>query len=350
MTGRNPFAIILLTIGLLFTSCEFRELVDPGNTHYARVYIDEDIMNVTGGFYDESREKPEYRRPEVIHLTLCDPETGKMVAERYLRNQGDDEYGHYYDGYIICEPGEYSMLAWNFDTEATIVDSESSRTEARAYTNEIASHIRASLASLKSGASQYSGARIVYEPDHLFVAECASVKIPYGNAIDTLRTPEGSYFRAESIVESWYIQIRIKGMRFVSESASLLSGMSGSKLLYNGRQDDDDPVVIYFGNKSTEIDPTGEQESILYATFSTFGKIPEAGNEWKLSFDFHTTYGTGVSATIDIADEFHKPDALEHRWIIIDKLITIPDPPKGESGGFSPGVDEWGDVVTELII
>ena len=102
---------------LIVSACDFRPMADTANVSYVRVYVNDDILNVTTGFYDDSiREetsgaidvhllRPDYRRPEILRLGLFNPEDGSLVAERYLRNQGDDEHGHYYDGFIVAEPG-----------------------------------------------------------------------------------------------------------------------------------------------------------------------------------------------------------------------------------------------------
>lgn len=134
-------AVLVICAILLAASCEKRPLLDLSNTHYVRVYVDENLLNVTKGFYDESYEKPAYKSPGIIRVTLTDPETGNVRAERYLRNQGTDANGHYYDGYIIADPGEYKLMAYNFDTEATIIGSSNNHYDINAYTNKIASHL-----------------------------------------------------------------------------------------------------------------------------------------------------------------------------------------------------------------
>ena len=78
---------------LLNTSCEHRPLSDPNNAHYIRIYLDEQIKNVTCDFYDPALEHPEYTRPKVLRVAVFDPATDKLVAERYLQNQGSDERG-----------------------------------------------------------------------------------------------------------------------------------------------------------------------------------------------------------------------------------------------------------------
>lgn len=346
---RMTFAIV--TLSIMTVSCDFRPLVEPGNTHYVRVYLDEHILNTTEGFYNPEHVKPTYKRPEIMRVTLGDKSTGRVVAERYLRNHGNDARGHYYDGYIICDPGEWSLLAWNFDTEATQVSDPTDQHLSKAYTNRIASHLMAGISSRldKTKTDRTSSPeKIVYEPDHLFVASDPEVSIPYSADIDTLRTPGGDYFTASTIVEAWYIQVNVKGLEYVSSALGLVTGLAGSKTLSDAGLDCDDPVTDYFemtARKASEGSDTG----VIYATFNTFGKIPDTSSGLEVTFDFQTNYGKALSARIDITEEFRKENAVKHRWIILDKTIEIP---KGESGGggFSPGVNDWNDINTDLII
>ncbi len=348
--------ILAAAILALAAACEFRPLVEPGNTHYVRIYLDEHILNTTEGFYNPDHAKPEYKRPDVMRVTLGNRSTGQVVAERYLRNHGDDARGHYYDGYIICDPGEWSLLAWNFGTEATIVGDPSDQRKAKAYTNRIASHLMSYLPSrlnkkTSDGTKTDDSSKpekIVYEPDHLFVARGEEVTVPYTEKIDTLRTSDGDYFTASTIVESWYIQIHVKGMKYVSSAVALITGLSGSKGLFSSQINEDDEVTDFFEMVTKATADDGDT-GIIYATFNTFGKIPEIESGLEVTFDFTTNYGKAVSATIDITDEFKKELALKHQWIILDKVIEIPKPPAG-TGGFAPGVDDWKDINTDLII
>ena len=360
----RPVLALALTAVLVLASCERRPLEEMSNTHYVRVYVDEHLLNVTEGFYNESNIRPNYHTPQIVRIVLTDPQTGLTRADRYLRNQGDDERGHFYDGYIIADPGEYDLLAYNFDTEATLLENPNNFNAARAYTNEIASHLKTRLASRAGSAVEDPlNAKIVYDPDHLFVASAKGVNIPYSNRIDTLRTPEGGYFKAESVVKSYYLQVRVKGMRYVSSAVSLLDGMAGSALITSRKMCEDDPVTVYFemspgaessaagvrAVKSGSSDPASD-EVLLYTTFGTFGNIPSAPNRLEITFDFTTVYGKPYYETFDITDLFLTEDAIVRQWLLIDKTIVIPDPPKGSSGGFRPGVDEWGDVNTDIII
>lgn len=369
---RKALMALLLAAALL-SSCDFRPLVKEGNTHYVRIYLDEHILNTTEGFYNENHARPVWRRPEVMRVVIADKSTGNIVAERYLRSQGDDEKGHYYDGYIICDPGEWSLMAWNFDTESTLISNPSNIGAATAYTNTIAAHLYNALrASLKAAAAaktdgesdtkgdedanvkagiDWENEKIVYEPDHLFVAKEENVSIGYSGQIDTLWASGREYFTASSIVEAWYIQVNVKGISRLSSSLSLLSGLGGSKRLLTSELDEGNPVTDYFEMNSTEVTKTDEDTGVLYTTFCTFGKLPEHSNGLKVTFDVTTKAGKAVEATFDITDEFAKDIAREHRWIILDGTIVIPDvEPGGQGGGFSPGVKDWNDVNTDLEI
>ena len=169
--------IILTGVLMLLSSCERRPLFDLFNTHYVRVYIDEHLLNVTTGFYNPDHQKPAYSSPSIIRVALTDPDTGVVKAERYLRNMDRDERGTYYDGYIIADPGRYHMIAYNFDTEATIISGANSHLSMEAYTNEIASHLYSKIPSRVK--APVPNERIVYEPDHLFVVDCGDVIVNY---------------------------------------------------------------------------------------------------------------------------------------------------------------------------
>jgi hypothetical protein len=73
--------------------------------------------------------------------------------------------------------------------------------DSKAFTNEIASHLRAKISS--RGDAELSGdEKIVYEPDHLFTTSCGEVSIPYSESADTILPDDGGYFMAKSVVKA----------------------------------------------------------------------------------------------------------------------------------------------------
>lgn len=340
-----PCMCVLLLIGLL-SSCEHRELSDPYNGHYVRVYIDEQIKNVTYGFYDESRERPEYKRPSALRVVLSDPISNKIISERYLQSSGEDERGYYIDGYISAEAGEYNMMIYNFGTERTKVRKEYSYTEMYAYTSPIPEiyyqYFPKSRVDLEDE-------EIRYCPDHFFLSSTHPVRVPKSVNVDTLRTAEGDFFTARSIVLSYYIQIKIKGINYVSSAVSLLSGMAGSTLLYDSKMNSEDPVNIFFDMDYTNVQlikNDDKKSAVLYATFNTFGKLPDEENIFSLNFEFTRTDGTSQVENIDLTSMFDDPLVKNEQWILLEKEIEI-EPPIG-GGGMTPGVEDWGDIWADI--
>ena len=357
---KKHIRILFICLLLPILSCERRPLVDLVNTHYIRVYIDEDIPNVTTGFYNESNVRPYYSSPGILRVTLADPQTGMTVSERFLRNIGEDHRGRYYDGYIVADPGTYSLLVYNFDMETTQVSDINNHLTTKAYTNEISAHQKSKIPSrsqLMASPSKAPGYdKVVYDPDHLFKVSCPEVVIPYADYIDTLKTPDGKYFRAESMIKSYYLQVRVKGLEFASSSVGLLTGVSGSGWIRSGDMDIIDPVTVYFnmfpgeGGAAGIVRGDDGSEVTVYTTFNTFGKIPEMSNHLEITFDFLTVYGKPYSETLDITDVFATDDAKKHRWLLIDHTIVIPEPPKVGGGGFDPGLEDWSDIEQDMII
>lgn len=352
---RTKLYILLLGIVtvLLTMGCERRELVEPSNTHYVRIYINEEIRNVSYGFYNDNYARPVYTPPAVLRVILTNPLNGEAMAERFLRDRGRDEHGTYYEGHIIAEPGLYSLMAYNFDTETTLVVGHTNHNHTKAYTNEIASHLYTRIPSRTATKADPNAPRerIVYEPDHLFAANCGGVSIPHTERIDTLRPLDGSErFVAESIVRSYYMQIQVEGMEFASSSVGLLTGMAGSSWVNGTGMLADDNVTLFFEMQPGESSAAGMKTtgsgqstiSTLYTTFHTFGKLLEAENELEITFDFITTYGEPYSEAINITHLFGTPEAINNQWLLIDHTIRIPEPPPSPGGGgLNPDVSEW---------
>ena len=338
-------AAALTAIVLLSSRCNRRPLVDAGNTHYVRVYLEEEIKNVTTGFYNPELAKPEYSTPEILHVVLYDQTSNRIAAERYLRNRKTDDRGVYFDGYIVAEPGDYRLLTYNFGTEATIINQNHLYHGAVASTNEIPTTLRQSLSTRADGDQE----RIVYGPDHLFVDRNESLSLDYGTDIDTLRNAENDHFSAGSIVLSYYLQIRVNGAQWISSAVGLLTGMSGSATLHDGNIRTEDPVTLYFEMHRGGLD---SGEPFIYTTFHTFGKLPDQDNQLSITFDVRTIDGRALTTTLDITDKFSEPEAVENQWLLLDQVLNIPEPeePEGSGEGFGPSVDDWEDIETDIII
>lgn len=347
---RNCLMGILLL--LLLTACEHRELTDITNEHYVRIYLNEHLRNVTYGFYDETKEKPKYKSPQTVRVTLSDPTTGKVVSQRYLHDSGTDERGYYLHGYIQAAPGEYDLLAYNFDTEATHINHEASYPDMEVYTNVIDESLSSRLESVRTGeVTRYGDIR--YEPDHVFVCSERNVRVAsVVEGRDTLQTSTGSHPLAESVTKTYYMQVNVKGVEYVRSAVALITGMSGSVRMHDRSLVPEMESSIYFNlqnglNKSR----TGEEKmAVAYASFNTFGKLPDVEGYIEITFEFNTIYGTTQTETIRVTDMFETEQVREQQWIIIDKVIEIVPPEGVSTGGMTPGVNQWEEIKGDITI
>lgn len=340
-----------LLLLMLLTACEHRELSDPTDSHYIRIYLDEHIRNVNYGFYDETKEKPEYKTPRVMRVILSDKETGEFVSEQYLQQSGSDGYGNYIYGNLIVRPGEYNLLAYNFDTESTHVKNEKSYKDMEVYTNPINDDLKDRLQSVRS--LEESRLEVVrYEPDHFFVANIEGLNLQSQAEEDTIKMKNNHFPMAESVVKTYYLQVNVKGVEYVRSAVALITGMAGSVKLHNRMMVSENPSTIYFNLKNGRSkNRTGEMTTVGYASFNTFGKLLDVEGYIEITFEFHTIDDRVQTETIRVTDMFETQQVKEKQWIIIDKVIEI-EPPQDDSqgGGMSPGVSQWEEIESEITI
>ncbi|MBR6601824.1 MAG: DUF5119 domain-containing protein [Bacteroidaceae bacterium] len=345
--------LLRLTLLLsLLTSCEHRPLQDFVNAHYIRVYVDENIRNVTFGFYNEQYDRPEHERPRVIRVVLADPVSGTIISERYLQNQGVDSMGYYLDGYIGAPAGRYNMLLYNFGSPRTLIGNEQNYFAMQGYTEQVSDYYLQYLPAVRQTIDER---QIVQQPDHLFHAVQEDIIINKNEIVDTLLDDNGSYFKAHSMVKSYYIQIKVKGIEWAISAVSLLSGMAGSSLIHQHEgMIESDSVHVLLTLTPTErkrSGPDGNTTATLYTTFNTFGKLPDIPSHLTITFEFTKRDGSSQIEEIDITDMFDTPLVRDQQWILLDHEIEL-TPPEGSpiDGGLTPGVDEWTDIESEIII
>lgn len=387
----RPVLLGLMTLALV--ACDLRELLDPIRTHFIRVYINENLPNVTMGFYRSDYTHPAYRSPELLKLLICNPESGQVIEERYLRDRGSDAKGAYYEGYVMCDAARYQLLIYSYGSEWTVVRGETNLFETHAYTNPVSLDMRGFLALRSNTDTVY-----VNPPEHLFT-QSTPIEVPISLAVDTLRAsfqanakgvtlfksfsaPDAAVdtradddseltysayadmslntlsplldptdFCVTSRVKTYYLQIRFKGLPFISHVQGLVSGLSAGVRLHDGQMDAQ-PVSVAF---DMEIGDTQGDEGVLYGSFPTFGLPPDWTPEkgLKLTLGITAVNGGMVGLTLDIGREFAAQASLEHQWILIDRMVTVTPPPPGSGqgdGGFQPSVVGWSEVVVPIEI
>lgn len=348
MTAHFKIGCILFLL-FVWLSCEHRPFELLENKHYIRIYINDSIPNNTCNFYIDAPEARNFNQPEVMRVLLYDQRSGNLCKDAYLQRCGKDHRGFYLEGEIYAEPGCYHLLAYNFGTECTIIRNEKQFDEIEAYTNPIAEHLYNSNPEIDQGDLQWP----VYEPDHLFVVSEENIQIPPTFGVDTIGNQASNYFVAYTLVNSYYIQIEVKGVRWVSQANAFLSGMTGSIKLHNGEKNESDAANIFFemgismNPRSTESD-SETKTATLFATFNTFGKRSQKDTKMNVTFEFTKTDGKLQQESIILTPMFETDDVKINRWLIIEREIEVL-PPK-PNNGISPDVEDWEDVNTNVNI
>lgn len=342
------YTLIACLGAAVLSSCEHRILTDPTDVHYVRVYLDEDIRNVTYGFYNESYDHPEFTRPLNMMACLADSQSGEIISEGILKYQGSDERGNYIHGYIAAPLGEYNLLVYQLGSPHTLVKQTGNYFSMHAYTSTVGERV---LGYLAQTSKVIDSEKIMQEPDHILVTRYDGIRLKHSVKVDTLRTDEGDFFTARSIAKSYYLQLNIKGVQWVKSASAVLSGLSGSSLLCEEEgMVESDPVHLYFNmqyNGSQKRASSENPAEVLHATFTTFGKIPDLTSELTLNFEFTKSDGSSQVESIDITEVFKTQLAIENQWLLLDKEISITKP-IGGSGGMDPGVDGWKEEEADL--
>lgn len=322
----------------VLVSCNRRPLEDPDFSTRIDVKVNiSAIANVTCDIYNRRIPVPQIEC-EVMRVVFFDTENDKMVGESFISDIGTDpETGEKtICGDISILPGDYRMLLYTFGTESTIVENYNSWSGSRAVTSTL------SEAATKALSIQAKGKqKINYQPDHLLLAVSEHESIPYHAGVYTIHA------KASSVVESYYLQVKVQGLEYVSSAMATLSSMSPSVQMSRREMDKEEPVTIYIPLVKSEDDGT----AVICNVFNTFGRIPESKNDLDVTFDLKTLDGRTISKTFDISDLFLSEDCINHHWLLVEETIDVPPPenpgPTG-GGGFDPTVGDWEEEHHEL--
>ena len=157
---------------------------------------------------------------------------------------------------------------------------------------------------------------------------------------------------AHTVVQSYYIQIRITGYENLASNAAaqaVLSGLSQSVLLKDGTRSQE-PVSVYFElQRSRDKKRSEEPEMVLCAVFNTFGRLDEEPSELKVTFSALARNGETHQKVVDMAPVFETEDARLRNWLLIEEVWEIPDD-MVSGGGFGPLVNAWEDIEDYIYI
>lgn len=361
--SKRFFHIVLLAAVMLVAvlSCERRPLVDPSERVRIKIKVNvKAVTNVNANIRsslklytsNETLWDPKLKQldPSLMHVLVYDPKSEGLLGENFIYTASIDENGEkVFAGDLEISHGTFNFLVYNFDTPTTHVSEWNSEKTAIAYTNEIPASLRSRILGTKADDDEYKGVSIYYEPEHLLVANEKNVRISPHDTLVVIQT------EASTIVDTYYLQIRVKGLRFAASATAVISGLSPSNHIgYNIRTVDPSAAVTFDMQKGYDTSIPDENQDVLCAVFNTFGKIDDMPSDLFVTFNVQDVAGNLRQYTVNLDHLFQSELCQKYHWLIInDEIIDIPDPgtdtPTG-NGGFQPKVDDWEEETGEIAI
>ncbi len=336
--GGRLLSCFLFALSLTLSSCNFRPLIDPAFAVRVRIEVDTTNMkNINTGIYNPEVPVPEIEQ-EVMHVMFYDSKEGDLVTEAYISERETAPNGNpVICGNVMISHGTYHMLGYNFGTLSTVISDYDSWPRITAKTSPVSESI------VYEYRSKVDNEEIItYEPDHLITTSHAKEYIPYHEDVWTIDAV------ARPILDTYYLQIKVQGLEYVSSAQAFLSSMAGGNRLAGNERITDPLNTIYFSlMKSTD-----KGEPVICAIFNTFGHIDGETNNLAVTFDVRTKDGKSQQHSFDITDVFKTPNAIDHNWLLIDDVITI-EPPEETTpggGGMDPSVEDWENENHEIFL
>ena len=356
---KRIFIILLAVLTVAGTGCQRRALEDMMERINLRVDVNiKAVASVTTHVYNEHIPIPDLNT-DMMRVMIYDPKTKNLLTQSFISNKSTSEDGsQVLTGELNISYGDYDMLVYNFDTPTTLVKGENNENTILCYTDALPPSVRAHylgmLASaMKAGSKAdddpYADLDINYEPDHLLVAPEYNLHVSPHDTVVVIHT------EARTVVDTYYIQIRVKGMQFASSATAIISGLAPSRLMGLDEPVVDRPSAICFDlNKSIDT-KYDEYQDVLCATFNTFGKIQDATSDLLVTFNVVDTGGNLQQKVVNLDEIFKSEDAVLRHWLLIEEIFEV-DPPVGpenpsqSGGGFQPVVDDWQEEHGEIEI
>lgn len=332
---RNIRIIVALICALvLVTGCYRRPLLEPDHRAVLKVRVKyNNIPNVTTGIYNDKIPVPEFHT-DVLRVLFYNGAGSRILSEGFITERTVDAEGNdIVTGDVMLAPGNYRVLAYNFDTPSTLIRSEQKWEGITAFTDEIP---ESKYRSLQGRALENE--HIYYEPDHLFVARDADLYVEAHSNVKVIELD------ANTIIDTYYVQIRVKNLEYAASATAVLTGLSATNTIGDNTRHQEESSALYIEmHKSTDERIEDENKDVLCGVFNTFGRIEGVPSDLHITFQALTREGEYAEKTINMTPVFLSEDARERRWLLIEEVWELPVPinPPGGGGGFSPEVDDW---------
>ncbi|MBO4455587.1 MAG: DUF5119 domain-containing protein [Bacteroidales bacterium] len=353
MTKRKFHLLPAIVLILLAASCDLRPLEDPSELVNIRINVNvKTVINVTARhtlytgnpkINELTAEKDYQLKTDIMRVLIYNPKTKSLVNQSFVTSKSEKEDGsQMFTGTLNISYGTFDFLVYNFDTPTTQVKDENNEDQILAYTNELTESQRSSM--LGSKADTFDNIPIHLEPEHLMVAHHPEMRVSPHDTVVVIHT------EASSIIDTYYIQIHVEGMQYASTRANaVISGVSPSNHIGQGttgggvRTTDPAGAVCFELRQSTDTTYAGANKDIMCAVFNTFGKIPDAKSDLRVTFNVVDIAGNLQQKEVNLDEIFKTEDAVERHWLLIDEVWTIekPENPSTPGSGFQPWVTDW---------
>lgn len=359
MVRRLVNIVLAAVLVLSLAACHRRPLEDMSEAVRINIKVNvQAVTNVNANIRSSVRlygtnttlwdPKLEQLDPQMMRVLVYDPDSDRLLAQSFITGGEYDEEGNkVFNGSLGISHGNYNFLVYNFDTPTTQVSMENKENEILAYTSEISPSLKAKYLGTRS---DYDNMNIYYEPEHLLVANERDVRISPHDTLVTI------YTEASTVVDTYYLQIRVEGLQYASSATAVISGLSPSnKIGLNLRTVDPSAAVVFELQKGNDSALDGENKDVLCAVFNTFGKIDDITSNLYVTFNVYDTAGNLFNYTVSLDEVFNSEECKKYHWLIINDSIIHIDPPGPETnptagGGFQPQVDEWEEEFGEIAL
>ena len=311
----------------MLCGCEFRPLEDPGMRTKVNVIVNVDsVKNITCDIYNDKIPVPEIF-PDAMHLLFYNCDGNFLVSESFITTkvQNTDKDCMMY-GEVNILPDTYKMLACTFGSVDTDVLNYRNWSTIQAQAKVEEDYVQREYDACRAEDSRNAGL-VSRMPEHIVVARNEREVIPYHKGEYTIVT------EATTVVDSYYLQVKVEGLEYVSGAKAYLSGMASGNLLATDTKVESPEAIIHIPLLKSD----DQGVPVVCNVFNTFGRNLEAVNELSVTFDLTTIEGKVVSRSFDITDLFHSEACINHHWLLLDETIKV----EADGGGFKPGVGEW---------
>lgn len=244
------------------------------------------------------------------------------------------------DGGVANVPyGTYKVFCMNSDTRTILYRNTESWDTFEIYTRKasvlegmgmaVASADRAPVA---EGAE---GQDAVLAPDMIW-ADRATISLD-----EEVSSVSMTMYPDEAVCTYEYVIHDVRNLQYASALSGSLSGMSGG--LYVG------PDKLDSARVTVPFEAYKDGEDMVKGKFFTFGHCPDTANAGVHKFVMYVILQDGSKwyYTYDVTDQVH--DAQDPKHVFIE-LYGLPLPEPIHDGGIVPSVDEWEDVVVDVIM